>query len=134
MWKLYDASGKGVAIRTTAGRLKSSLIGEHDICGARVQYVDYMGTFIPETNMLFPFIYKRLSFAHESEYRLLGMWPEPEPPRFLREAVDLQKLIEAVYISPAAPDWMERVVDEVTRRYMPLVDVRKSDLAVDPVM
>jgi hypothetical protein len=75
MWKIYDAAGKGVAIRTTAGRLKESLIGTRQppAFGAMVQYVDYAKTFIPE-GMFFPYIHKRPSFSYENEYRLLAMW------------------------------------------------------------
>jgi hypothetical protein len=42
MWKIYDAVGKGLAIRTTAGRLKESLACSRmpRIFGAKVQYVD----------------------------------------------------------------------------------------------
>jgi len=151
MWKIYDAAGKGVAIRTTAGRLKESLIGpcRPVIFGAKVQYADYGKSFIPEKNLFLPYIYKRSSFSHESEYRLLAMWSpkvlemdeqnraicrEPDlPPLFLREHVNLDRLVEAVYVSPDAPDWVARVVREVTGKYMPHLDVRHSDLAADPV-
>lgn len=79
-------------------------------------YVDYKTTFIPEGTLFFPYVHKRLSFAFESEYRLLGMWSpkalevderqtvvkaEPDtPPLFLREKIDLGRLIERVYVSP----------------------------------
>jgi hypothetical protein len=151
MWKIYDAEGKGVAIRSTAGRLKGSLTGirEQRVSGAKVQYVDYKTTYIPEGNMFFPYVHKRSSFAHENEYRLLTLWTpdvletdergnairtEPEvPPLFLREAVDLDHLVEAVYVSPEAPGWVARVVGEVTGKYMPGLAIRHSDLAADPV-
>jgi hypothetical protein len=169
MWKIYDAAGRGVAFRTTAGRLKESLVGpprEPPISGAKVQYVDYSKTFIPEANIFFPYVHKRLSFSHESEYRLLALWApealetdededenedenedeyeyedediavstEPDlPPLFIREPVDLGRLVEAVYVSPDAPNWVARVVGEVTGKYMPGLDIRHSDLAADPV-
>lgn len=151
MWKLYDTVGKGVAIRTTAGRLKESLVGSHKppISGAKVQYVDYSKTLIPEGNVFFPCVHKRSSFSHEREYRLLAMWTpgalerdadgkairlEPDvPPALFREAIDLGRLVEAVYVSPDAPSWVARVVDEVTGKYMPGLSVRHSDLAADPV-
>ncbi len=151
MWKIYDAAGRGVAFRTTAGRLKESLAGSRKppISGAKVQYVDYSKTFIPEANLFFPYMHKRSSFSHESEYRLLAMWTpevletdeygkavrtEPDlPPLFLREPVDLDRLVEAVYVSPDAPDWVARVVGEVTDKYMPGLRIRHSDLAADPV-
>jgi hypothetical protein len=56
-----------------------------------------------------------------------------DPPLFLREPVDLGSLVEAVYVSPDVPDWVARVVDEVTGRYMPGLSIRHSDLAADPV-
>ena len=70
-----------------------------------MKYVDYDATFIPEGNLFFPYMHKRLSFEFEREYRLLAMWSpkslevddhntvvrsEPDdPPLFLRERVDL---------------------------------------------
>jgi hypothetical protein len=114
-----------------------------------VQYVDYAKTFIPEGNMFLPYIHKRSSFSHEREYRLVAMWSpkvlekdesnvavraEPDlPPLFLREAVDLERLVEAVYVSPDSPDWVARVVGEVTSKYMPSLSIRHSDLAADPI-
>ena len=151
MWKLYDAAGKGVAIRTTAARLRKALVGAHRpaLSGAQVQYVDYDATFIPEGNMFSPYLHKRESFEFEREYRLLTMWfpqalmvdnqntagtTEPDlPPIFLREQVDLAVLIERVYVSPDAPAWVAGVVRDVTARYLPDVDVTHSDLASDPV-
>ncbi|MBO1030961.1 DUF2971 domain-containing protein [Tessaracoccus sp. SD287] len=151
MWKLYDAAGKGVAVKATIGRLQASLKGVHrpEVCGSQVKYVNYATTYIPERNLFLPYIHKRLSFAHEQEYRLLAMWSpkvletdqnntatltEPDvPPVLLREAVDLDELIGSVYVSPDAPDWVAKVVSEVTRQYLPRLEVRHSDLAADPV-
>ena len=66
--------------------------------------------------------------------RTAAIRQEPDlPPLFLREHVDLDRLVEAVYVSPDAPDWVARVVREVTGKYMPCLDVRHSDLAADPV-
>jgi hypothetical protein len=150
MWRLYDASGKGVAVRTTAARLKAALQGAVMIFGAKVLYVDYNATYIPESNLFLPYVHKRRSFAHESEYRLITAWSpkvleldehkaavrtEPDtPPPFLRESVDLLSLIEAIYVSPDAPNWAARVVNDVVHRYVPGVGVTQSDLGADPVV
>jgi hypothetical protein len=114
-----------------------------------VQYVDYTKTFIPEGNLFLPYMHKRPSFSYENEYRLLAMWSpevlemdeqkvatrtEPDvPPPFLREPVQLDRLVEAVYVSPDSPDWVARVVRQATGMYMSSLDIRHSDLAADPV-
>lgn len=134
MWRLYDPTGQGVAITTTTGDLRRSLTGPEHVWGARVQYVNYTTTFIPERNMFSAFVYKRLSFKHESEYRLLGaVFDQAAPPLFKREPVDLEALIAAVYVSPDAPEWTARVVTDVTEHYLPGVEVRHSDLRADPI-
>jgi hypothetical protein len=72
MWKLYLQSNEGVAIRSDANTLASIL--EHsslNIGISMVQYIDYNRTVIPFRNAFFPFVHKRLSFAHENELRAL---------------------------------------------------------------
>jgi hypothetical protein len=150
MWRLYDSSGKGVAIKTNAARLKAALQGSAQILGGQVSYVDYGATYIPEGNVLYPYIHKRKSFAHESEYRLIALWspkalvvnenkvavqtgPDTPPP-FVRESVDLNALIEAVYVSPDAPSWAAGVVADVVQRCAIGAPVRQSDLSADPVV
>lgn len=39
MWRLYDAAGKGVAIRTTSARLKRSLVGQGGRSVTPVRYL-----------------------------------------------------------------------------------------------
>ena len=59
---------------------------------------------------------------------------EPDlPPLFLREFVNLDRLVAAVYVSPDAPEWVARVVGEVTGKYMPRYRHPPPDLAADPV-
>jgi hypothetical protein len=143
--------GQGVALRTTVGRLQGALLGEHrqPVVGSLVNYVNYSATFIPEGNVFSPYVYKRMSFAHEHEYRLLTAWHpnileideerdvvtrEPDvPPMFRREELDLGQLIEAVYVSPDAAAWVAEVVVQATHMYLPGLDVRHSDLEADPV-
>ena len=151
MWKLYDAAGKGVSIKTTAGRLKDSLTDTHgqNVSGAQVRYVDYAATFIPEGETQTLVHVREEHIAHENEYRLLAMWgpkvleidehhtavrTEPDiPPPFLRGGRSFRRLLQAVYVSPDAPEWVARVVTKVTDLYLPNVDVVQSDLAADPV-
>lgn len=142
MWDIYQREGRGVAIRSTWGALTSSIIAERDVFGARVKYVDYHKTFIPERNAFDAFLYKRESFSHEREVRLLMMTglggpqssnpPEPEVP-VLPVVVDLQKLVHDVFVAPNSPQWIGDVVEKVTARYGYGFTVRQSDLAKDPI-
>lgn len=147
MWDIYQREGRGVAVRSTWGRLKESITAERDVYGAKVKYVDYRTTFIPEGNVFDAFLHKRESFSHEREVRLVmgtglsGPHPTeegnnvdlgPEGP-VLPVAVELGRLIEAVYVAPDAPGWITQVVDSVTRQYGFDFSVRQSDLARDPI-
>ncbi|MGI5523050.1 hypothetical protein ACQEUX_19250 [Micromonospora sp. CA-259024] len=149
MWSIYDRENRGVAVRTTKERLLKSLTGPNSIHGATVQYVDYSAHWIPEGNVFHPFLFKRRSFEHEREYRLLTMWSpkairvdenqtvveaEPDtPPTGLREAVELAELVEAVFISPEAPGWFHQVVQRLVGDYGQSWTVLHSDLASGPI-
>lgn len=87
MWDLYDATGRGIAIRTTWGRLVDSIRGNLPVVGMKVQYVDYNKTVIPTWNTYYPFGFKRESFQHEQEVRLVcadlptrPLFPSEGPP------------------------------------------------------
>ena len=141
MWALYAGSGYGLAIRTTCRRLKDSFSTFRDwnIYLGRVQYVDYSAEkFADANNRLSPFLYKRLSFAHEREVRAL-IWtlsPTGEEVRFpegLAVPADLGMLIERVYVAPTVPSWIRALAERLVDRLGLSVEVKQSDLAADPV-
>jgi len=149
MWDIYQREGRGVAVRSTWGRLKSSLTTEGWVRGGKVSYVDYQSVFIDENNAFTPFMHKRESFRHEQEVRLLHLRgynnehfrstgrgearDEPGPP-VLALDVDISVLIESVYVAPDAPEWVHGVVSDVTAQYGHTYPVRQSDLARDPIL
>jgi hypothetical protein len=77
MWQLYAGAWKGVAIRTTSGRLSASastfrLEPQHqgeDLWGGNVRYVDLLSERL-NVNMLGRFWHKHMAFAWEREFRL----------------------------------------------------------------
>jgi hypothetical protein len=108
-----------------------------------VRYVDYEIDWIPESNALAPFLYKRKSFEHEHEVRALI------PPANIAAALegktpvaaqsgkwvtfDIAKTVERVFIAPDAPDWFLHLVQQVTARYeQNAVPVVRSALAQTP--
>ena len=148
MWRLY-MSGHGIAVQTNYDRIRRALEYQSEIFVGRVRYVDYDTYWIPEDNMMAPFLHKRLSFQHEREVRAIvndfnrkpgrpsdevGTGLDPNsPPVGVSVAADLDLLIEQVRVSPEAPSWFADVVSDASRRYGHLFPVAQSELTVDPV-
>ncbi len=141
MWKLYARTDEAVCVQTTFRKLRDAM-GTNARVGM-VRYVDYETDWIPESNPLAPFLYKRKSFEHEHEVRALI--PPANIAEILRgtgaEAnkpgewvpVDIAQTIERVFIAPDAPDWFLELVQQVTNRYeQGAVPVVRSALAREP--
>lgn len=146
MWNIYSKTNESIAIQSTFKRLRESFSSNSKkIYIGKVNYADYNADWIPEGNILSPFIYKRKSFEHEKELR--AIYYEPPPPaedgkiHFNQEAlydgvnvdIDIDKLIEAIYISPLADEWFHNLIESVVRKYNHNFNIRKSDLHCSPV-
>ncbi len=125
MWKLYLQTNEGVAIRSDSDTLTTILDkSKLNIGLSMVQYIDYDKTIIPFRNLFFPFVHKRLSFAHENELRAI-IWSvdSANKPEMVGETVGLsidiniQELIKSVYVAPTAPKWFGPLVQSITKRY-----------------
>lgn len=143
MWRLYLLSHEGVAIRTTYSSVKASLAQTTDpIFATIVKYIDYQSESIGMGNVFKPVAFKRKSFEHEAEMRLIW-WSIPQYPEFTGPGgydqpghpipVLLGELIQDVFVSPKAEDWFREVVESVTRKYGLGCQVTKSNLYTDPI-
>jgi hypothetical protein len=115
-----------------------------------VRYIDFDAEWMDEGNTFYPYIHKQRSFEHERELRAViqedlptttnpntgeakihGV-PNPEAGRTVE--VSLDRLLEAVYVSPTTPIWFYDLVRAVTAKYG-LLDkpVKRSILDEDPV-
>lgn len=137
-WDQYGNS-RGLAIRSSIGRLKECSRSEMTFFIGLVKYLDYDHPEPIERsfNALSPAFLKRRSFEHEREVRVL-QWHLP----FTKDKVDwssaidsaelpidLKVLIESVYISPMSPVWLVDAVHQLLSRFgMPVVPVRRSEL------
>ena len=142
MWKLYTKTNEAVCIQSTFRNLRDAL-GSNVRVGA-VRYVDYDKDWIPESNPLAPFLYKRKSFEHEREVRALvplgdlkELQKKPEqsshPTTGIWQRADLTKLIEKVFVAPDAPVWFFELVKKVTERYeQGSIPVVQSSLSATP--
>lgn len=140
MWELYQAEGRGVAVRSTFKNLRDSLQAPQPIYIGVVDYISYEKDVIPENNAFYPYVHKRRSFEHERELRALTQNPnhlnapgDPERPFTNMIPVDLAKLINAVYVAPEVPDWYRAVVQSVVEKYGLKLAVKRSSLDKDPI-
>ena len=113
MWKLYITARKqGIAIQTTMERLCYS-IGKSGFEVGSVNYISYAKPLESDAE---PIWYKRTAFKHENEVRVIfrevGTNLEGMPV-----SMDLDLLIDRVYISPSAPNWFAKLVKNVMNKY-----------------
>ncbi len=141
MWSLYSKTNEAICIQSTYNRLRKNLPKEISI--GMVKYIDYKKEWIPEKDILTPFLYKRQSFEHERELRaLLNLSNKTElndlelPKSNYIDGkwvnVDLHELIEKVYISPNSPNWYQELVKSIVSVYKLKIDVVRSSLEEEP--
>lgn len=136
MWKLYLQSPEGVAIKTDHNALVTALDRSPlSVRTTMVKYIDYDKVPIPFDNLFFPFVHKRLSFAHETELRAIiwsfeGLNKAQIPEGATSVTIDVipEELIKAVHVSPTAPKWFGQLVEQLLRRYALSIPVVRSSL------
>jgi hypothetical protein len=138
MWKLYCDSKTGIAVQTTYQKLLNSVSGP-DLFIGRVRYIDYESETIPPNNILYSMMYKRISFQHENEIRIVKVFLESvkddyEGPPGIKINFDLDNAVENIFIHPYADEWYENVVQSVLSHHAPHLSDRMkwSKLKCEP--
>jgi hypothetical protein len=143
MWGLYGRYGDAVCIQTTYNTL--ALLLPPEIYAGMVTYIDYeTGCFDPGNRFNY-FMHKRLSFKHEDEFRAIlvsafppGSAPNLSPPYVICEGgvkvpVDINGLIQKIFVSPASPKWFKGIVESLKEKYDVTAPVKQSSIADDPI-
>lgn len=140
MWKLYTKTNESIAIQSTYKRLYDCL-PENVFLGV-VKYVDYEKDIIPEGNSFSPFLHKRKSFEYEQELRaVIQHLPENRKIQYNKLntkmgetiPINIENLVEAVYVSPESPKWFFDLVNEITKKYKFDYNIKHSLLDMVPV-
>ncbi|MGY3687137.1 hypothetical protein ACXAAV_10735 [Vibrio coralliilyticus] len=132
MWKLYAMTHEAVAISTSYGKLRDLLSSK--VYLGLVEYIDYETAVIPENNSFWPFMFKRLSFKHESEVRAVIQDIEGTyQSAGISESIEVNDLIDAIYVSPEAPQWYYELVKSITSKYGIRAPVMQSSLSEQPI-
>jgi len=131
MWKEYIKNGKGIAIKSTLGRLEQTIDNykeknkEENIIIRRVKYVDHDKDPMWGEGEFNPFEYKANKFEWEKELRvMIRRFPDKYEKLNLKDlvagirvSVDLKILIEKIFIEPMAPQWFKKLVESVVNGY-----------------
>jgi hypothetical protein len=138
MWKLYLKNDEGIAIQSTFSRLASCFDKTESPIGLSVvKYVDYENHEFKLDNNAFniyePYVHKRDFFSHEKELRAIYINnPSPNKPYvgpLVKEVhsqhmmgvgkaiqIDLNCLIENIFISPTSSEWFKNLVTTTIKR------------------
>lgn len=161
MWKLYLSTNEGIAVQSTYRMIKQALdSSDLPIHLGKVNYIDYENEFfireVEGSNTLYNYTHKRKSFFHEQELRaIINSWgrrfemvsknyeneiirgqKKHDPIRFkngINVKVDLQVLIQNIYVSPTAPKWVAELVASTCKRFGYNFNVIQSQLYQSPL-
>lgn len=154
MWKSYLQSGDGVAVCSTYRKLVNAIDGESKLSYhvGKVNYFDYFDD-IKETSNFFHFVMsKPRQYNYEREIRVFVWWPtsgeadfdEPKlgdlieedtltAPTGIKVNVDLDMLIDGVYVSPFGPNWSSvGYWNDLLEKYGLEATAAMSRLAMEP--
>ncbi len=114
MWQLYAGSRKGVAIRTSAERIRDAAkpfrlkpeYGSEELWAGNVKYVDLLKERL-DVGMMDRFWFKHMAFSWEREFRLAVSVRMAEefgvqvPELGVQVEFDISKLVERIYLGPS---------------------------------
>ncbi|CAM4447835.1 DUF2971 domain-containing protein [Flavobacterium terrigena] len=135
MWQIFTQNNEGLAIQSTIGRLQKALKPEINYSQfiGEVNYIDYKKEYIPFDDMFFPFMFKRKSFQYEREVRIISDLSENaiKINDGIKIDVDVNQLIEKIYIHPKSENWYKKLVIELVSKLDYTIEIEKSDLESD---
>lgn len=135
MWQIFTKNNEGLAIQSTIGRIKEALKSEKHFEQyiGEVNYIDYKKEYIPFDDTFFPFLFKRKSFQYEREIRIISDVSNSKISinDGLKIDVDINQLIEKIYIHPKSENWYKNLVIEMVQKLGYTITIEKSDLESD---
>ena len=135
MWQIFTQNSEGLAIQSTIGRLQKALQPEEHFQQyiGEVNYIDYKKEYIPFDDLFFRFLYKRKSFQYEREVRIISDVTQNNLKLNdgLKINVDVNLLIEKIYIHPKSENWYKNLVIQLVAKLGFDISIEKSDLESD---
>ncbi len=109
MWKMY--SSYGIAIESTIGQLRNSILNKEHLRIANVRYADFEKDQIEQGHRHYALFMKRKSFEHEKELRATVLL-EKEKQGVLMKC-DLDTLITRIHISPFDKPYFKKIIENL---------------------
>ena len=135
MWQIFTQNSEGLAIQSTIGSLQDSLSIENQFEQhiGEINYIDYKKEYIPFDDDFFPFLFKRKSFQYEREVRIISNLSSHNLSinEGVKIDVDINKLIEKIYIHPKSENWYKNLVIQLVKQLGFDFKIGKSDLESD---
>jgi hypothetical protein len=142
MWSQYLNTHEGLAIQSTFNKLEESLsITEDEILIGIVRYIDYQKDSIDNNSLYGLVTHKLQSYKHEQELRAIIIRQSKEKitnqigdivhPLYQvgkYVEVNLNTLIEKIYIAPNSPDWFKELTKSIIKQYKFDIEVVRSSL------
>lgn len=136
MWEIYGKSENSVAIKTNSSKLKNSFNLESvmkfslEVALDDVEYLDFE-KIASLQDARQPFFIKRPHFSFEKEVRLFIKPREHHSngnsPLGYKIPVDLNVLIEEIYVQPDADQWFFEAIEDVVKKYSLSVPVARGE-------
>jgi len=156
MWKVYLKGPEGIAIKTSIGNLKKSIsqTNSNKVTYGKVEYLDYDKESILEVyeknkkngiyTPPFPVFFKRKAFEYEKEFRIMAMYEASvenednimdkllkfklSAKDSIRIEIDLNELIQEIYVSPFAGAWYYELIKKLVKRYGLNIPIQQSSI------
>ena len=159
MWDKYHMRNSGIAIKTTMNNLKNSLPDKYDVFIGEIQYLEHHKKISLLSNVSipnlvhYPYFYKRNSYEHEREVRVLievqsllrnyfsdhGINEVSSKQDLYKIGMPLDISVETlidknygVIISPYAEQWIIDTVASIVEQYEFQFPVNRSRLLDEP--
>lgn len=134
MWSTYLRTNQGIAIQSSFNRLCESFNKtNYSIHIGLINYKDYKHDLIQE-NTIFGYVSHKLkSYEHEKELRAIitnqvdeKLYPLHETGKYI--PINLEVLIESIYIAPNAPRWFNELVVDIMKKFNLDIPIKTSEL------
>ncbi len=151
LWSIYTKTQQGIAIQSTFNKLCNSFkeYSENPIHIGTMHYIDYDKEIITkiQENSFIPLLFKRKSFEHEKELRAAISFPRELYPessaanpikvnnfiRGLNIPVNLDILIERIFVAPTTEEWISDLLISTTKNYGIKKPIIQSNLDKSPI-